>query len=228
MKHTEFESRDALNSAFAQKIASLLSEDVEQHGQASLLVSGGRTPIDLFKALSHTPLAWDKVTISLADERWVSIEDDASNEKLVRTHLLQAHAKAATFVSLTTRDTDAEQGIAEVEQRVNQIKQPFTVVILGMGEDGHTASLFPCSAQLADGLNMQSGHKLIAVTPTTAPHQRISFTLPALVNSQHVFLHLTGDSKKDVLEKALAGNDEHEMPIRAVLSRCDVELMWAP
>ena len=105
--------------------------------------------------------------------------------------------------------------------------RPFDVLILGMGEDGHTASLFPCSEQIKAGLDMHSGQTLIAVQPTTAPHQRISLTLPALLNSRNIFLHLTGDKKKAVLDQALSADDSLEMPIRAVLQNADVELIWA-
>ena len=97
-----------------------------------------------------------------------------------------------------------------------------------MGEDGHTASLFPCSEQIQAGLDRSSNARYIAVQPTTAPHQRMSLTLDAILTSQNIFLHLTGVGKQAVLDQALAGDDPLEMPIRAVLQNADVELMWAP
>ena len=108
------------------------------------------------------------------------------------------------------------------------MSQPFDALILGMGEDGHTASLFPCSEQVNDGLSMNSGRTCIAVQPSTAPHQRISLTLPALLNSRHIFLHLTGDKKKQVLLDALDNATEAQKPITAVVNRAPVTLMWAP
>jgi 6-phosphogluconolactonase len=107
------------------------------------------------------------------------------------------------------------------------VKMPFDVLILGMGEDGHTASLFPCSKELQAGLDLNSGKKYIAVQPTTAPHQRMSLTLPALLASSHIFLHLTGSAKQAVVAQALAST-ETQMPIKAVLDRANVQLMWAP
>lgn len=226
MKRTEFDTTEELNDAFAQRIADILMEAVDQHGTATLLVSGGRTPMALFQTLSKAPLNWSKINVSLADERWVDAEHEASNEKLVKDNLLKNRAANANFISLTTTAENAVDGVEEVTSRFAQVRKPFDVLILGMGEDGHTASLFPCSEQIEQGLTSEA--EFIAVQPTTAPHQRMSFTLKGLLNSQNIFLHLTGDRKKAVLEQALAGQDPKEMPIRAVLNNADVELVWAP
>ena len=223
-----FDSADTLATEFAQTLTDILKAGIEARGRASLVVSGGRTPAALFKKLSNTDLAWDKVDITLADERWVDEDHDASNAASVRKNLLQNKAAAANFVTPKTDDDDASDAIAEVENRISSFSQPFDALILGMGEDGHTASLFPCSEQVADGLNMSSGKICIAVQPTTAPHQRISLTLPALLNSRNIFLHLTGEAKKDVLKDALANNTELEKPVTAVVNRAPVTLMWAP
>jgi 6-phosphogluconolactonase len=223
-----FRTTDALNQAFCRRISTLLKEGVEANGRASLIVSGGRTPAALFGALSKVPLAWDKVDISLADERWVTTSDDASNEKMVRAKLLINHAAAANFIGLKTAHDNAEDAVQTCTANFAEVARPFDVLILGMGEDGHTASLFPCSAQITQGLDLDSEQMFIAVQPTTAPNQRMSLTLSALLNSKHIFLHLTGHSKKDVLAQALAADDELTMPIRAVLNNTRVELMWTP
>lgn len=223
-----FDSADTLATEFAQTLTDILKSGIETRGRASLVVSGGRTPAALFKTLSNTDLAWDKVDITLADERWVDEDHEASNAASVRKNLLQNKAAAANFVTPKTADADANDAIAEVENRISSFSQPFDALILGMGEDGHTASLFPCSEQVADGLNMSSGKICIAVQPTTAPHQRISLTLPALLNSRNIFLHLTGEAKKEVLKDALANNTELEKPVTAVVNRAPVTLMWAP
>ena len=223
-----FENADALTEQFAQSLTDILAQGIEKRGRASLVVSGGRTPLALFKTLSKTDIDWSKVDVTLADERWVDEDHEASNTRLVKDNLLQNNASAANFVELKTDDADAADGIAQAESNLSSMSQPFDALILGMGEDGHTASLFPCSAQIEDGLNLSSGKICLAVQPTTAPHQRISLTLPAILNSRNLFIHLTGEKKKTVLEDALEHNTELEKPVTAVVNRAPVTLMWAP
>jgi len=228
MKKHEFANTTDLNAAFAERITSLLEQGIQDAGRASLLVSGGRTPTALFQLLSQQSLDWSKVDVSLVDERWVSDTDDASNTKMIKAHLLQNNAAQANFVGLVTDAENAQDAVSACTDNLKNIKQPFDVLILGMGEDGHTASLFPCSEQIKAGLNRSSTARYIAVQPTTAPHQRMSLTLDAILTGQNIFLHLTGTGKKAVLKQALAGDNPLEMPIRAVLQNADVELMWAP
>jgi len=228
MEKHEFANTTELNAAFADRIIALLEKGIASTGRASLLVSGGRTPAPLFQMLSERPIDWSKVDVSLVDERWVSEADDASNTKMVKANLLQNNAAVANFVGLVTEADNAQDAVAECTDNLKHIKQPFDVLILGMGEDGHTASLFPCSEQIKAGLDRSKADRYIAVQPTTAPHQRMSLTLDAILTSQNIFLHLTGAGKKAVLEQALAGDDPLEMPIRAVLQNASVELMWAP
>jgi len=223
-----FESPDALTSAFAADLVSILKTGIKTHGRASLVVSGGRTPLPLFKQLSETELEWDKVDITLADERWVDEGHEASNTSLVKQNLIQNKAASARFVELKTDGHDTKDGVSAAQENVASMAQPFDALILGMGEDGHTASLFPCSEQVQAGLDMNSGKTCIAVQPTTAPHQRISLTLPALLNSRNIFLHLTGEKKKQVLLDAIENATELQKPITAVVNRAPVTLMWAP
>jgi 6-phosphogluconolactonase len=228
LTQSKFRTTAQLNTAFTRKITKLLRDGIEENGRASLVVSGGRTPAELFNALSKAHLEWDKVDISLADERWVDTTDNASNEKMLRTKLLINNAANANFVPLKTHHGDANDAVFTCTENLQKMRTPFDVLILGMGEDGHTASLFPCSEQIAQGLDLDSGNAYIAVQPTSAPNQRMSLTLPALLNSNQIFLHLTGESKKDVLNTVLSDDDALVMPIRAVINNADVELVWAP
>jgi 6-phosphogluconolactonase len=228
MKMLEFENTSALDIELAEMVVAMLAADIESKGSASLVVSGGRTPMDFFHLLSQQSLDWSAVTVTLADERWVDNDHKDSNEKLVRENLLINEAHQAQFVSLKNFATDAVDGEAECEQALAAIDQ-FTLVILGMGDDGHTASLFPATEALALGLDMSSGRTAIAVTPTAAPHQRMSMTLPRLLNTQQIIIHISGAGKQDVLQAAKSGDDIAELPIRAILNQhvAPLSIYWA-
>lgn len=223
----EFESTQQLNTAFAQRILSILADAIAKKGSASLVVSGGSTPKPLFKILSQQAFDWDKVSVTLADDRWVDANHNDSNEKLVKENLLVDKAANANFVSLLTGDADAQQAEAEISSRIDKLGDNLDVLILGMGQDGHTASLFPCSEQIESGLNLQRSLSAIATQPTTAPHQRMSMSLAKILQANNVFLHLVGDAKKDVLNDAVNNYTAIEKPIKAVCDSTTVNLMWA-
>jgi len=228
MKLIEFENSSALDTALVIKVTELLIGTINKRGSASLVVSGGRTPLAFFHLLSQQVLDWSKVVVTLADERWVDAHHSDSNEKLVRENLLINEAHAAEFIPLKNAAIDAAEGESQTESDIELMGQ-FTIVILGVGDDGHTASLFPGAKTLALGLDMNSGRTAIAVTPTAAPHQRMTLTLPRLLNSQQIIIHISGASKQDVLKAAQAGEDITELPIRAILNQQVAPLLifWA-
>lgn len=215
MQLNQFSNTSALNDDFANRLVSILQQAIAERGEAYLVVSGGKTPQALFNTLSQVALAWDKVTVLLADDRWLDDQQVDSNERLVKATLLQHSAKAARFISLYADVTSAFDGVDQVLPRITPLPT-FDAVILGMGEDGHTASLFPCSAQIKDGL-ADSAPAVLAVQPQTAPYQRISLSLPRLLNSRNIFLHLVGSNKLAVLNNAMAEQDVLAMPVRAFL-----------
>ena len=228
MELVEFENTSALDIELSAKVAKLLVADIAETGSASLVVSGGRTPMGFFHLLSQQMLDWSKVSITLADERWVDADHADSNEKLVRANLLINEAHQAKFIGLKNSAADAIVGEPEAEQALAAVGK-FTVLILGMGDDGHTASLFPGADALALGLDMDSGRTCIGVTPTAAPHQRISMTLPRLLDSQQIIIHISGAGKQQVLEQAQAGDDVKALPIRAILmqQQAPLAIYWA-
>lgn len=221
-KLNRFDSATELNVAFAEEIAQKLQEGINQNGMASLLVSGGNTPKALFAALKYKDIEWHKVVIALVDDRWVSLGDPASNEAMVRSTLLQDNARNAKFIGMKTAQEDAFDAVAAVTTNLSAIPTPFDVVILGMGEDGHTASIFPCCEQLEEGLTTDK--PILATQPTTAPHQRMTFSKTALLNSKQLYLHLVGESKEAVLNKLTKLNDERQAPILAFLNQDDVPM----
>jgi 6-phosphogluconolactonase len=224
----EFEQRELLDVSLADKVAAILTAAVESKGKASIAVSGGSTPKGFFQALSKKKLAWEAITITLADERWVDIASSDSNTKLVHENLLQNEAVNANFFHLKQGDSFNAEILADLNLAAKQQLLPLDVLILGMGEDGHTASLFPCSDEITQCLSNDT-EALIKVTPKSAPYQRITFSFAALSQSKNTFLHISGASKKQVLATAIAGHECREMPIRAFLQAPDVntQVYWA-
>ncbi len=213
-----FPDRDILATELATTIIELLGAAIiKNEGRASLAVSGGSTPVQLFRELSTRDLLWENVDIALVDERWVDSNDNDSNEQLVKTTLLQNQAAVASFTGMKNSAVTASAGEAECSRQLQKIHRPFDVMILGMGDDGHTASLFPGAARLHDATAMDSKQICMGIAPVTAPHERMTLTLPVILESKQIFLHITGQNKKDVLEHALDDGSAEEMPIRYVL-----------
>ena len=216
LEQYEFITADLLDQALVADVVATLAADIKRQGSAILVVSGGRTPLGFLQLLSHQSLDWSKVTVTLADERWVGSENADSNEKLVRDNLLVNAASAAKFVGLKNAAPTAAEGETAASELLGSLGK-FSVVILGMGEDGHTASLFPSAANLARGLDLDSGQACIAMTPLHAPYERLSLTLSRLLASGRIILHLAGEKKRRVLATALAGDDVQALPVRAIL-----------
>lgn len=224
-----FTSNEAATEALADAIIARLQAAIAERGVASLIVSGGKSPVPLFARLRVAALDWSKVWISLADERWVAPSSPDSNERLLREHLLRDAAAAARFVALKSPFATVEDGLAASAAALTAIPRPFDVVVLGMGEDGHTASLFPGADGLAAALALDNPASLVAIQPLTAPHPRISLSLAALLDARCLLLPLSGASKHRVYRRARETPDSARWPISAVLtqSRTPVQVWLA-
>lgn len=220
----------ALAHALSGEIKVDLEEAIAARGTASLVVSGGRTPVRLFEQLRTEDLDWSRIWVTLADERWVETTAAASNERLVRETLLTGPAAAAHFVGLKNPAATPEAGADWATRALKRVPHPFDVVVLGMGEDGHTASLFPGSLALARGLDASAAPACIAVNALAAPHARVSLNLAGLLDSRRVVLHIEGESKWQVYQRARAAGAPAELPVRAVLHQKEVpvDVYWAP
>jgi 6-phosphogluconolactonase len=211
-----FEARETLAETLARDVADELQRAIEAKGKATLAVSGGATPKLFFEKLSTADIPWNRVSVTLVDERQVPETSERSNARLVRQHLLQNRAAAATFIPLV--------GNPEAER-----VPPFDVAILGMGNDGHTASFFPGGDRLAEALDAGSSSRLIEMTAPGAGEPRLTFTLPMLQSAGRLALHIEGAEKQEVLKKALGEGPEEDMPVRAILrSEAPVTLYWCP
>lgn len=193
-----FESQAAAAEVLARRVAADLAAVIGRRGHAVLAVSGGRSPVPFLQALSAEVLDWSRVCVTLVDERVVAPDHADSNAALVREHLLQGGAADAVFRPLVSVAANVD---AELAQAAAQWQTP-DVVVLGMGDDGHTASLFPDAANLAEGLDPANPAALLAVVPPEAPHTRISMTLAEILRSGKLYLAIAGDNKRRVLEHA--------------------------
>lgn len=230
-----FENRAEMISALQAECETALRDAVEDRGEATFMVSGGSTPEPLYKALSEVDLPWESIYVALVDERWVDFDHDKSNEAFTVKHLIQNKAAVTNLVGMKNSAATAAEGVDDCESAYQQLAQPFDITILGMGSDGHTASLFPHAQGLDDALDSESEQlcaDIIAIQSevTGAITERMTLTLAGLLQSKTLVLLITGDEKLAVLRAAQAGTDVKEMPIRALLQQQKVPfaIYWAP
>lgn len=202
-------SQAELNVRLAQDIAQRLAVAIQARGFAVLSVSGGKSPVALFEALRVIDIDWSRVRVTLVDERCVPCIHPDSNALLVQTHLLQdlaAKAQLVVMVTSTTEPLDSPLAQAKVAGLALSAAGSADVLVLGMGTDGHTASLFPEAPNLADALDMRNTHSCVAIElanpPASAPYARITQTLAQILSSRHIVLPLTGADKLNTLQQA--------------------------
>ena len=222
-----FATRDDLTAALCTALAEVLKRAVTARAKASLVVPGGTSPKSVLARLAAAQLPWDRVTVTLTDERWVPTDTSDSNEGLIRENLLTGPAALAKFVGLKTLHRSPRAGLEEATVRIASISKPFDVALIGMGEDGHIASLFPGSDL---GLDRRGDSLCVAVNPVAAPHARVSLTASALLHSRAIFLLITGEPKWAIYRRAGGPGATIEFPVRVVLHQTDVpvEVFWAP
>ena len=220
-----FDDRETLDQALAEHVTSKLAQGISARGVAHLVVSGGSTPAALFLLLADADLAWQHVVVMLADDRWVPADHEDSNERLVRETLLTGRAKQAEFLSLLPTPDDEVANLAGLSTLLRSVPR-FDVVLLGMGEDAHTASLFPCASALKEGLTTDAG--ALVTRPRTAPHQRVSLSKRRLEMTDCGVIHIVGQNKKSVIEAAIKSGDEMRHPISAFWGPSGFDCWWAP
>ncbi len=228
-----FASRAELIAALQQECEQALLTAVEERGEATFMVSGGSSPEALYKSMSNLDLPWESIYVALVDERWVNFDHDKSNEAFVVNSLIQNKAAVANLIGMKNTAESAQEGLADCEAAYQQLAQPFDITILGMGSDGHTASLFPNANGLQEALTTDALCAAINAHPsevTGAITERMTLSLNGLLQSKALVLLLTGEEKLNVFRAAQAGSDVNEMPIRALLQQDKVPLTvyWAP
>ena len=219
----------ALADAVAGVVAASVSEALQRNDRASLVLSGGGTPEIYLPQVASLALSWGRLSILLADERWVDEDSPHSNTAMLRrTFLSKPGPSQATYIPLKNPSPTAADGLTSLRAALPALDQPYSLVLLGMGNDGHFASLFPGTPRLAELLSADNTERVAAIpAPTTAsPHvERVSLTLAEIRRSERIVLVLQGTGKLDVLQRAWDAADALTMPVFAL---GEVEVLWCP
>lgn len=211
----DYPDRELLMMGLADTVASELRKTLAHDARASLAVPGGTTPGPVFDTLSAVPLDWDRVDVMLTDERWVSEDSDRSNTRLLKNRLFRDRAAAARLIPLYGGTETPEDSIETLSSAV-EAALPLSVVVLGMGTDMHTASLFPGADRLEEALSPRAP-ALVPMRAEGAPEPRITLSARVLNGAMSKHLVITGAAKRAALEKASGIRDFREAPVAAVL-----------
>jgi len=182
--------------------------------------------VAFFQHLAKQDLDWSKVVVTLADERWVPVEHADSNAGLLKQYLLKGPAAKAQFLSLYSAAANVEQAAEQADRLLAELP-PIDVLVLGMGDDGHTASLFPDSPNLAEALQTDGTRRCWPMLAPSVPRQRLTMSRALLASAKHKILSISGQSKLTTLNAALASDDVAAMPVRAFLQPT-LEIYWCP
>ncbi len=221
MEFVEYADAEMMMIDLADRIASELRAAIAAEGRASLAVPGGTTPGPIFDTLSGISLDWDKVHVLLTDERWVPESSERSNTGLLKRRLLTGQAAAAHYLPLYADAPEPEDKLSKLEQSLAP-HLPLSVVLLGMGADMHTASIFPGADRLEDALHGPS--TLVPMRAPGAPEPRITLSARVLKAAMHRHIVITGAEKRAAIEKAQSLSAD-VAPVAAVLKGATVH--WA-
>ena len=213
----EFADGAELAPAFAAWTAEALRAAVEARGMALIVVSGGSTPKRYFQALSAESLDWARIAVTLADERRVPDDSPRSNARLVRETLLVGPAARAQFAPLADSRLPPAQELAAAGARVARLPLPADLVVLGMGDDGHTASWFPHAAGLAEAMDPAARSLVAPIVPPDGLEPRLTLTGRVILRARKLALQIEGAGKLATLARAMEDGPAEDMPIRTVL-----------
>jgi len=223
-----FADRAAAAGAAAALMANSIRSCLPRQDHCSIVVSGGSTPGPCFDLLSLVPLDWSRVTVIPSDERWVPPTHPDSNERLIRQRLLVNRAASAKVLPMFRKGVAPEAAVARIDQDLAALATPPSCALLGMGEDGHFASLFPDLDGLGGALDPDSKNRCLVVKTASSPHLRISLGLGFLLRSAAIILLISGTEKRRVFEAAAAGGTAY--PIESLVRQCKdaLTVLWAP
>jgi 6-phosphogluconolactonase len=211
-------------------ITTSIRKNIEKKQSFGLVLAGGNTPKSLYEALAKQDIEWPKVTITLTDERWVPVDHIDSNENMIRRYLLSKLDAAPVFVPLKTGGETIDTTQKACEALLNEKLTCLDAVILGMGGDGHFASIFPCIDNLTELLDVNNKLSCMAVAPQ-GKQQRMSLTLSYLLSAKNIFLLITGEDKIRIIKEIVDGGEKAQRyPIYHLLNqnKCPVNIYWNP
>ena len=220
----QFKNKETLFNSVADRCEQQLIKALKQSNSASFIIPGGTTPAPAFKQLSKSGLDWSKVTIAQSDERWIPAEHKQSNQGLTKKTLLINNAKNAQYTAMKNTQQTAVMGEEICNRDYKNLASPFSLTMLGMGLDGHMASLFPNSKTITQALDLANKNLCIAIDGTGCPvagdyPERMSLTLSALLKSELIILLITGKEKMNVVELAMKSNQIEKLPISGLLNQ---------
>ena len=216
-RRREFSGGEELAQGLADWTAEHLRGAIASRGVALLIVSGGKSPARFFDLLSNVDLDWTRVAITLADERRVADDSPRSNARLVRERLLRNRAEKAMFTPLADVRLPEDQELAAASARIADLPMPADVVVLGMGDDGHTASWFPGADGLAEAMDAAARQLVAPIRAPDAPEPRLTLTGRVILRARAIALEIQGEAKLATFAAALEPGPEQAMPVRAVL-----------
>jgi len=230
----KIDSRDKLFSAVAKRCENQLGQSIKNNGQASFIIPGGTTPAPAFKKLANSNLDWKKISVAQSDERWVEADHPQSNQGLTAKTLLIDNASVADYLPMKNSASSTEEGLDECNASYGQLVSPFSLTMLGMGLDGHVASLFPGSKEIERGLDLSNQDLCIAIDANGCEvagdyPNRMSLTMSAILRSELILLLVTGKEKLEVIQTALINNQPLVQPVAAILNqtKIPVEIYWS-
>lgn len=233
IKIFKHKNKTELFAETANRCLEQLSQSLAENGKASFIIPGGTTPGPAFEQLSKANLAWENVTIAQSDERWVAAEHPQSNQRLTEQTLLINQAKHANYIAMKNQQASAKLGEAQCDSEYQTMQNPFSLTMLGMGLDGHIASLFP-NKRIIDSALIQNKDKLCMAIDATGCEvagdypERMSLTFSGILNSELILILMIGNAKFEVINQALNNTDPLKFPISVLLNQTEtpVEIHW--
>jgi 6-phosphogluconolactonase len=226
----DYDSLDELADAVAGDVGFIIESALDARGEALIALPGGKTPLPIFERLAKAKLDWRRVTIIPTDDRLVPMQDERSNVRAIAGAFLSAGARV---IPITSDIEDYRLAGNSANARLAEMKFPLDLAWLGMGGDGHTASIF-AGPDLEEALNARKGRHAVGVMPdplpAEAPVPRVTLTRSAILSARTVLITITGDDKKALLEQAIADGHSSKLPIGRVLSEAEqpIDIHWAP